>query len=229
MNVTGHTILIAGAGAGIDCALAAAFRVRGNDVIVAGSHPAPFADADGELGIVRIPLDAGDPRAIRRFAARVASDHPALDVLVNAGGIAMPDEMNTDPADPVAAEAALVARLLAPIQLTSALLPHLCGRPAAAIITLSPGIATVPIALASTYCATRATLRSYDDSLRLLLQDRVAVIDVALHGTRADFLPRGPHRAIDPGIDACVSEILDRLEGDDAGDGAPAMRDRVAA
>ena len=69
------------------------------------------------------------------------------------------------------AEATVATNLLGPIRLTAALLPLLQRQPRAAIMTVSSGLAFVPMAATPTYCATKAAIHSYTQSLRYQLRD----------------------------------------------------------
>jgi uncharacterized oxidoreductase len=64
------------------------------------------------------------------------------------------------------AESTIATNLRGPIRLTAALLPLLQRQPCSAIMNVSSGQAFVPIALTPTYCATKAAIHSYTQSLR---------------------------------------------------------------
>jgi uncharacterized oxidoreductase len=68
------------------------------------------------------------------------------------------------------AEATVATNLLGPIRLTAALLPQLKQQPHAAIMNVSSGLAFVPLVLTPTYCATKAAIHSYTQSLRYQLK-----------------------------------------------------------
>jgi uncharacterized oxidoreductase len=74
----------------------------------------------------------------------------------------------------------VATNLLGPIRLTAALLPHLQKQPSAAIVNVSSGLAFVPLSFTPTYCATKAAIHSYSQSLRYQLKATpVEVIELA--------------------------------------------------
>jgi uncharacterized oxidoreductase len=69
--------------------------------------------------------------------------------------------------------------LLGPIRLTAALLPHLLRQATATVVNVSSTLAFVPAAGIPTYCATKAALHSYTQSLRFQLRGTsVEVIEI---------------------------------------------------
>ncbi len=118
-----------------------------------------------------LPLDITDPESIRSFASRLAEEAHALNVLINNAGVARPESLLAQPEDLTDAEAMVTTNLLGPIRLTAALLPHLQKQPEAAIINVTSGLAFVPLAMTPTYCATKAAIHSYTESLRYQLKD----------------------------------------------------------
>jgi len=178
MNLTGNTILITGGGSGIGRALAEQLHQRGNQVIIAGRRlEALNAVTAANPGMQSINLDVADPAAIRRTTLRLIGDYPALNVLVNNAGIMRRE--NLLKAATGDAEAMVATNLLGPIRLTAALLPHLICQPSAAILNVSSGLAFVPMAATPTYCATKAAIHSYTQSLRYQLKDTaIQVIEI---------------------------------------------------
>jgi uncharacterized oxidoreductase len=178
MQMTGNTVLVTGGGTGIGRGLAESLHRLGNKVVIAGRRREPLqAVAEANPGIQILSLDQGDPADIRRFATTLTDRYPDLNVVVNNAGIQRVEDLTTS--GPGAAEQTVAINLLGPIRLTAALLPSLLKKPRAAIINVTSGLAFMPSALTPTYCATKAALHSYTQSLRFQLRGTaVQVIEV---------------------------------------------------
>jgi uncharacterized oxidoreductase len=178
MQMAGNTILVTGGGTGIGRGLAESFHRLGNQVIIAARRREPLqAVAEANPGMQGMSLDQGDPADIRRFAIEVTDRYPALNVVVNNAGIQRVEDLTTG--GPGAAEQTVAINLLGPVRLTAALLPSLLAKPRAAIVNVTSGLAFMPSALTPTYCATKAALHSYTQSLRFQLRETtVAVIEI---------------------------------------------------
>ena len=189
MKTAGNTILITGGGSGIGRELARRFNALGNTVIVAGRRRAPLEDTiAGRDGMHALALDLEAPDAIAAGAARVVAEFPALNVLVNNAGIMRREDL-TRGRDLGDAEQTIATNLLGPIRLTNALIDHLAGRPDAAIVNVSSGLAFVPLSASPTYSATKAALHSYTVSLREQLEGAVEVIELAPPAVRTELTP----------------------------------------
>lgn len=196
MQMTGNTILITGGGSGIGRALAEAFHAEGNQVIIAGRRKdALGAAAAAHPGMKAAALDIARADAIQSFADGIKASFPALNVVIHCAGI-MRNESLLDGA-PADAEATVATNLLGPIRLTAALLPLLEKQPRAAILTVSSGLAFVPMAATPTYCATKAAIHSYTQSLRYqLCKTAIEVIELIPPYVQTEL--QGPRQASDP-------------------------------
>ena len=171
MKMTGNTMLITGGGSGIGRGLAEAFHLLGNTVVIAGRRKEILeATAKANPGMEWMTLDIEDAASIQAFAKRVTEKYPKLNVLINNAGIMKLEDLRTGAATEVA-EQTIAINLLGPIRLTSALLPLLRQQPHSTIMTVSSGLAFVPLAPTPTYCATKAAIHSYTESLRYQLKD----------------------------------------------------------
>ncbi|WP_294395158.1 SDR family oxidoreductase [uncultured Sphingomonas sp.] len=190
MQISGNTILVTGGNNGIGRRLAEEFARRGNRVIISGRNQQAIDEVvqahDGIVAGYR--LDMTDAAAIRDFAARIVADHPELNAVINNAGIMIAEDLKAQDLD--VAEATVATNLLGPIRLTSALLPHLLTKDGAAVMTVSSGLAFVPLAATPTYCATKAAIHSYSLSLREQLKDtNVEVIEIVPPGVQTDLMP----------------------------------------
>lgn len=178
MRMTDNTILITGGGSGIGRSLAESFHALGNHVILAGRREQKLREtAAANPGIEYLALDQGNADQIRRFGDRLITTHPKLNVLINNAGIQRVEDLTTGAlAD---AEETVITNLLGPMRLTAALLPFLLKQPRAAVLNVSSGLAFVPSAMIPTYCATKAAMHSYTQSLRFQLRHTsVQVIEI---------------------------------------------------
>ena len=91
------------------------------------------------------------------------------------------------------AEQAVMVNLLGPIRLTAALMPALLAQPRATVMTLSGGVAFVPMTITPTYSATKAAIHSWSQSLRFQLRDTNArVLELAPPYVQSElFTPEG--------------------------------------
>ena len=196
MQMTGNTILITGGGSGIGRALAEAFHAEGNQVVIAGRRKELLdetAAANPGMRIAVLDIERAD--AIKAFAEQVTRDHPALNVVIHNAGIMRPESLaKGGVAD---AEAMVATNLLGPIRLNAALLPSLMSQPRATVMTVSSGLAFVPLAATPTYCATKAAIHSYSQSLRHQLKDTlVQVLELAPPYVQTELMGAG--QASDP-------------------------------
>ncbi|MEH3045591.1 SDR family oxidoreductase [Sphingomonas adhaesiva] len=194
MKTSGNTILMTGGGSGIGEALAHRFHDRGDTVIIAGRRQdALDRAAAGRDRIHTMTLDVEDPAAVNAFAQRVVADFPSFNVLFNNAGVMMFEDL-TASRDLSDAEATVAINILGPIRLTNALIDHLVRQPDAAIVTVTSGLAFVPLVAAPTYSASKAAIHSYSVSLRTQLAGKVEVIELAPPGVQTDLTPGQANR-----------------------------------
>jgi uncharacterized oxidoreductase len=198
MQITGNTILITGGTSGIGRALAEAFQKLGNKVIVAGRRQA-FLDevTAANPGMESASLDVQDIDSLPGFAADIAQQFPTLNVLINNAGIMKPEDLNDPNADFENVEATIETNLIAPLRLTAALLPHFKKQSRSAIINVTSGLAFVPLAMTPTYCATKAAIHSWTQSLRYQLRKTsVQVMELVPPYVQTELM--GSHQSQDP-------------------------------
>ncbi|KRB78906.1 SDR family oxidoreductase [Noviherbaspirillum sp. Root189] len=196
MKMQGNTILITGGGSGIGRALAEAFYRLGNQVVIAGRRKELLEQViAANPGMGAATVDMSDAGSIQRFADQVRKDYPGLNVVINNAGIMRPEKILDGSLDD--AEAIITTNLLGPIRLTAALLSQLMQQPQGAIVNVSSGLAFLPLAATPTYCATKAAIHSYTQSLRYQLKDTsLQVLELVPPYVQTELM--GPGQASDP-------------------------------
>ena len=179
MKSTGNTILVTGGGSGIGRACAEAFLKLGNHVIIAGRRKQVLDEVVAvNRGMESAVLDVEDGASIKPSAEALVKRFPKLNVVLHSAGIMRPENLLSGD-DLATAEATISTNLLGAIRLTTALLPEILKQPDGAVLTISSGLAFTPLHLTPTYCATKAAIHSFSQSLRYQLRNsKVSVIEI---------------------------------------------------
>ena len=215
MKTTGNTILITGGGTGIGRGLAEAFHALDNQVVISGRTQKSLDETtSANPGMKSLTVDMTDPVNIKDFAARLAGEFPALNVVINNAGIMKPEKVLEPQDDCSDAETMITTNLLGPIRLTAALLPLLNQQPEATLMTVSSGLAFMPLAMTPTYCATKAAIHSYSQSLRYQLKStRIKVVELVPPYVATSLM--GERQANDSKampLDEFIAEVMDLIK-----------------
>jgi uncharacterized oxidoreductase len=188
MKLTGRTILITGGSAGIGLAFALKFLELGNEVIVTGRRQAVLDQVKAKYPKLHtIKSDVADPAQIAALAARVKSDFPKLDVLMNNAGILLYKNLKSPATDLTGLMAEMNVNVGGVVGTTSALIDVLTGNKGT-VINVSSGLAFVPLPAAPIYSATKAAIHSYTQSLRFQLEETgVEVIELMPPAVKTDM------------------------------------------
>jgi uncharacterized oxidoreductase len=184
VKLAGKTILITGGTSGIGLELAKQLLQRGNVVIVTGRDQRKLdAARQALLGLHGFQSEASDPTAILALRDAVLARFPALDTLVNNAGIMRNLNLNQD-RDLLDVTREIETNLCGPVRMVQAFLPHLRTRKDGLIVNVSSGLAFVPMPISPVYCATKAAIHSFSQSLRAqLARTPVTVVELAPPGT----------------------------------------------
>jgi uncharacterized oxidoreductase len=193
MKTNGNTILITGGGSGIGRAFAEAFHKLGNEVIIAGRRKQALDEATtANPGLETAVLDIENPAAIKSFAANITKRFPKLNVVVHSAGIMRAENLLGEEADLITVESTIATNLLGPMRLNAALLQHLLKQRDGAVLTITSGLAFLPMAITPTYCATKAAIHSYSQSLRYQLRStKLQVIEIIPPYVRTGLMGAG--------------------------------------
>ncbi|MAZ33745.1 MAG: oxidoreductase [Thalassospira sp.] len=222
MKIIGNTILITGGTSGIGRALAEAFFDCGNRVIVTGRRQALLDEITAKRpGMIGRVLDLDDPVSLPELAVRIGREFPALNVVIANAGISRAEDMTAPGWDTAIARSIIETNILGVLGVTAAFLPIIRNQPDATIIATSSNLAFIPRADFPTYCASKAFLHSWLQSLRHQLRHiPVEVLELAPPYVQTELT--GAHQASDPQampVADYVAEIMRLLAVGDHPDG----------
>ena len=188
MKLTSRTILITGGSAGIGLAFALKFLELDNEVIVTGRRQAVLDQVKAKHPKLHtIQSDVADPAQIAALAARVKSDFPKLDVLMNNAGIMFHKNLKVPATDLAGLMAEMNVNIGGVISATSAFIDILRANKGT-VINTSSMLAFVPLPSAPIYSATKAAIHSYTQSLRFQLEETgVEVIELMPPAVKTDM------------------------------------------
>jgi len=212
MDIRNKTALITGGSDGIGLEIARLMRAKGATVIICGRREAPLAAARAE-GIEAICADLSTAEGCAQLV-NAMGDRP-IDILVNNAGMSG----NFGPGeqlDLALTDRAIFLNLNAPMHLIGLLLPRLLNRPEAMIVNVTSGLAIAPRAGGPVYCASKAGLRSFTQSLRHNLRDTKVHVLEALPPVVDTAMTRGRINGRKMSAPDCAAEIVDAMEANAA-------------
>lgn len=181
MKMSGNTVLITGGTSGIGFEFAVQLLKLGNTVIITGRDQVRLDAAKKKLPTVHtIQSDAGDPQAIASLFETVVKQFPKLNVLINNAGFMRRINLHDQDNDLEDLNREIETNLSGPIRMVKQFLSHLKMQESAAIMNVSSGLAFVPLPISPVYCAAKAGIHSFTQSLRVQLKHtRVKVFELA--------------------------------------------------
>ncbi|WP_417884346.1 SDR family oxidoreductase [Vibrio rumoiensis] len=218
MKMTGNTILITGGTSGIGRALADAFYDKGNRVIITGRRQFLLDEAIAQRpGLIGIPLDLNQPESLEQLAHQVREQFPELNVLIANAGISQAEDLTSDTWNIDSAQSIVETNIFGVLRVTSAFLPMIKTQANATVIATSSNLAFIPRADFPTYCASKAFLHSWLQSLRHQMREYpVEVLELAPPYVQTALT--GEQQASDPRAiltHAYVEEVMHLIEQGD--------------
>ena len=210
MHLSNNTILITGGASGIGLALAEAFLLEGNTVIICGRRESKLQEAQLQHSkLITRTCDVANPTDRQNLVSWVTTNYPSLNILINNAGIQRDIDLTAGTADILAGENEIAINLEAPIMLSALFIPHLAGKENAAIINVSSGLGFVPAARMPIYSATKAALHSFSLSLRhQLLNKGIAVYELVPPGLDTELNAEGRKKRNTPKFGAGAEEFV---------------------
>lgn len=209
MNLADNKILITGGASGIGLALTERFLKENNTVIICGRRAKVLEEVTDKYPqvIAKVSDLSSETDRIELFNW-ISDNHPDLSVLVNNAGIQ--NLMNVADEDFYSkSKVEIETNITAPVHL-SALFLQLKGLKT--ILNVSSGLAFVPMAKMPVYCATKAFMRSFTQSLRYQVKERgIEVIEIIPPALNTDLGGKGIHD-MHPPVSEFVEAIFEQLK-----------------
>jgi uncharacterized oxidoreductase len=140
---------------------------EGSQVLICGRREEPLVQAQERFPGLEYKVcdlaDAADREALYEW---VRLKHPGMDLLINNAGIQRDVNFRKGLEDLEGGENEILVNLEAAIYLTAQFMPQLLAREEAAVVNVTSGLAFVPMAVMPVYCATKAGLHSFSQTLR---------------------------------------------------------------
>ncbi len=211
MQVKGKTALVTGGTDGIGLEIARQLKAKDATVIVCGRREDRLAAARSE-GMEAMAADLSSADGCAAFL-RLLGARP-LDILINNAGMSG----NFGPGEPLdlrLTDQAIFLNLNAPMHLIGHLLPGLLEQPEAAIVNVTSGLAIAPRAGGPVYCASKAGLRSFTQSLRHNLRNSKVRVVEALPPVVETAMTAARQQKKMPATE-CAAQIIDAIESNKA-------------
>ncbi len=212
MNITDNTIFIPGATSGIGLALALRFQAAGNTVIIGGRRADVLADLAARHGFDTVTLDTTDPASVLAARDEVLTRHADLNVLVAMAGIMAADDVRSS-SFLEGAERIVDTNINGPLRLVAAFIEHLQTRPAATLMTVSSGLAHLPLAFTPTYNGTKAFIHQFSETIRLQLADTsVRVVELVPPAVQTELMAGNSTDENFMPLDEFADEVMGLIE-----------------
>jgi len=187
-TLIGKTAIVTGGSRGIGLAIARALVTSDVNVMITGTKEKPLEDAIRELGALAMAqrADVRDYADVERAFNAAATHFGGVDILVNNAGVGIftpVANMSIDQWHQV-----IETNVTGAFHCSRAVLPHLRKRGGGWIVNISSLSGTNPFANGAAYCASKAALNAFSESLmQEVRHDGIRVTTVAPGSVNTSF------------------------------------------
>jgi len=192
------------------------FLENRNAVIVCGRNIHKLDQVKTQYpGIHTIQCDVSSPVEVTHMVEHVTSHFPSFNILVNNAGIQHQYDFFKDETALQKIDEEIDINFRAVARLTKLFLPNLAKASEAAVIHVSSFLGIVPKSSAPIYCATKAALHAFSQSLRYQLQNTsVKVFEIITPLVDTDMTKGREDDAGKMSPDNLVREVIRDMEKD---------------
>jgi len=189
LKLINNTILITGGGSGIGLELTKTLLRMGNIVIICGRSENKLQMVKNDLPRVHtVQCDVSDQKQREELFSQVTNEHPRLNMLINNAVIVNYLKIQDKNYSAALVDREIQTNFIGPVGLIKLFLSHLSRQKNSAIINMTTGLVYAPHADMPGYCASKAALHSYTQSLRLQLKDNpIKIIEVMMTAVDTHF------------------------------------------
>lgn len=216
MKLAGRIALVTGAGQGLGAEIARQYVINGASVVLCGRSAekleaqklnlTPLLAPDAR--IVTSAVDVAEPRQVDATFARLRSEFPRLDIVVNNAGVYGPMG-NIEDIDWEEWVDALRINLLGLVYVSRAAIPIMRAQRHGKIINVSGGGAANPMPMISAYAASKAGVVRFTESLALeCLDDHIDVNAIAPGALRTQMMDQ----LLKAGPEKVGAQFYDRMK-----------------
>jgi len=213
MVLSNNTILITGGSSGIGLELAGVLIQKGNTVIICGRSEDKLKQARQqypELHIFKCDISVRKER--EKLYGWVRAHYPECNILINNAAVTHKANFYAERQAMEKATYEVETNFLAPLALTKLFLPLLEQHKNAKLIYITTGLVYTPRTVYLTYCATKAALHSFIQTLRVqLAQVPVGIIEVLMPAVDTPFHEGDPPK-IAISVEKAVEETVRKIE-----------------
>lgn len=170
MKLERRNIVITGGTAGIGRELVRMLHADNDILVIASNTPRLEALARDIPGVLTCPADLSRHREVEAAAREVRARFKHLDVLINNAAVQYTPALLDDDFQHDSIRREIAINFTAVCSLTALLMPALLHDNAAAILNVNSGLALMPKTNSAVYCATKAAVNAFSQSLRNQLE-----------------------------------------------------------
>jgi uncharacterized oxidoreductase len=212
MNITGNTIFIPGATAGIGLALALRLQAAGNTVVIGGRRTEVLDGLAAEHGFATVTIDTTDARSVLAARDRVLEEHGNLNVLIAMAGIMAAEDVR-HASFLEEAERIITTNITGPLRLIAAFTEQLQSQPDSTLITVSSGLAFTPLASTPTYNGSKAFIHQFSETIRMQFAGTsVKVVELVPPAVQTELMAGNSQKEHYLPLDAFADEVIALLE-----------------
>jgi len=209
MKIPNNKILITGGASGIGLGLTERFIQENNTVIICGRRETVLKQVSNKFpSVITKVCDLSSEADRIELYNWVAENHSDLNVLVNNAGIQNWMSISDSNFYQKSSDE-ITTNVLAPIHLTNLFMSLSSLK---TIINVTSGLAFIPLAKVSVYCATKAFMRSFTLSLRHMLKPTgIEVIEMIPPALNTDLGGKGIHDG-QPAVSDFVESVFQQMK-----------------